>query len=371
MNFEPDVFKNKHFYRENPFFENHTIQEIDASPPKPSSESAYITELLKRLLANDSKKALIEKTLFRFFSGNLFGSNYVERFMMELYRHNCRKNTIRGYSSTLYYFIRFLKERGHSQIKTVTREDLGAYVESQQDQGLKPRTVRTRINQVSTFLKFLADQSVISSDVLKKRMRVKIPESLPRAIDPKDIQKLLPMIKKPRDHAIVLLLLRTGMRIGELLSLKMADIDLKDKKIDIVEAQKNRVGRVVYYSKDASRALNKWLRHRDPDQEYIFYGQRGNPRSYETVRTMFMDSLKQAGLSDKGYTLHCLRHTFASELLNAGMRLECLQQLLGHTSIEVTRIYARLTDVRRKEEYFTAMSIIEKGGINGHYRCDN
>ena len=68
---------------------------------------------------------------------------------------------------------------------------------------------------------------------------------------------------------------------------------------------------------------------------------------------------------------HALRHTFASELLNAGMRLECLQQLLGHSSIEMTRRYARLTDNRRKDEYFKAMKIIEKEGIGGHYRRDH
>jgi len=69
--------------------------------------------------------------------------------------------------------------------------------------------------------------------------------------------------------------------------------------------------------------------------------------------------------------LHCLRHTFASELLNAGMRLECVQQLLGHSSVEMTRRYARLTDKTREEEYFRAMSVIERGEIDGHYRLDN
>jgi site-specific recombinase XerD len=72
-------------------------------------------------------------------------------------------------------------------------------------------------------------------------------------------------------------------------------------------------------------------------------------------------------LGEKGYTVHCLRHTFASELLNAGMRLECLQQLMGHQDIEVTRRYARLTDRTREEEYFQAMAVIEQGGINGTY----
>ncbi len=80
-----------------------------------------------------------------------------------------------------------------------------------------------------------------------------------------------------------------------------------------------------------------------------------------------MKYLKKAGLTHKGYTVHSLRHTFASELLNAGMRLEHLQKLMGHTSAEVTRRYARLTDKTRKEEYFKAMHKIERGDIDGHY----
>jgi hypothetical protein len=79
----------------------------------------------------------------------------------------------------------------------------------------------------------------------------------------------------------------------------------------------------------------------------------------------------KAGLADKGYTLHALRHTFATELLNAGMRLECLQVLLGHRSIEETRRYARLTDKTREEEYFKAMSKIERREKSGADRCDS
>ena len=92
--------------------------------------------------------------------------------------------------------------------------------------------------------------------------------------------------------------------------------------------------------------------------------------SYAAVRVIFVKCLEKAGLSHKGYTLHCLRHTCASELLNAGMRLECVQQLLGHSSVEMTRRYARLTDKTREEEYFRAMAIIERGEINGHYQLD-
>ena len=74
-----------------------------------------------------------------------------------------------------------------------------------------------------------------------------------------------------------------------------------------------------------------------------------------------MHYIEKAGLAHRGYTVHTLRHTFATELLNAGMRLECLQVLLGHRCIEETRRYARLTDKTREEEYFRAMSVIERG----------
>jgi integrase len=84
---------------------------------------------------------------------------------------------------------------------------------------------------------------------------------------------------------------------------------------------------------------------------------------------MFAKYLRRANLEHKGYSLHCLRHTCATDLLNAGMRLECLQQLLGHNCIEMTRRYARLTDKNREKEYFRAMKIIEKGQNDGYDQC--
>ena len=124
---------------------------------------------------------------------------------------------------------------------------------------------------------------------------------------------------------------------------------------------------MVYYSEDVRQALELWLQKRDATQPFLFYSKR-NPRlTYGAARNVFMKYVRKAGLSERGYTLHRLRHSFASELLNAGMRLECLQPLLGHTRIEMTRRYARLTDKSREEEYFRAMAIIEKEGIDGHY----
>jgi site-specific recombinase XerD len=86
---------------------------------------------------------------------------------------------------------------------------------------------------------------------------------------------------------------------------------------------------------------------------------------------MFIKYLHKAGLQYSGYTLHCLRHTYATDLLNARMPLECLRVLLGHTKLEVTRRYARLSDKTREDEYFRAMQSIVKGDRDADDECDH
>jgi integrase/recombinase XerD len=315
-----------------------------------------------------TRPAALERFLRRMTQEGLLGHELIGRFFANLF-HNCRsENTIRSYQTALFGFMAFLKSNGKQHIETVTREDLSAYVEYEQDRGMSPSTVNTRTRAIYSFLQFFTDRDVVHPKVLTRKIRIKIPEALPRAIDPEDIRLLLAAIGHTRDRAMILVLLRTGMRIGELLHTTLEDLNLKEKRIEIYQAQKNRVGRVVNIRDDARAVLKRWLRYRPPKGPYVFCGQRGGPLAYETARTVFNKYVEKAGLSHKGYTLHCLRHTFASELLNAGMRLECLQQLLGHQSIEMTRRYARLTDNTRKEEYFRAMRVIEKGGINGYYR---
>ena len=118
------------------------------------------------------------------------------------------------------------------------------------------------------------------------------------------------------------------------------------------------------------KVLLSWLKTRNSFKEMLFYGQGRQTLSYGTARMMFLKYVEKAGLSHCGYTLHCLRHTFATDLLNAGMPLECLRILLGHSSLEVTRIYARLTDKTREQEYFAAMGRILKGDTDANYQCD-
>ena len=316
------------------------------------------------------KQILIEIALEKIAAHGLCGAEHVGPYLMDLYRRNCRPNTIRSRFATILVFLQYLKAKACNFLELVCREDLCAFIEQEQDRGLKPASISCRIDALYAFIRFLVDREVLSPNLLKRKLRVKVPDSLPRAIDPQDVRGLLAVNQWPRERAIVLILLRTGMRIGELLSTTLSDVNMAEKRIEIFETQKNRVGRVVYLADDACQALEDWLKVRRWKTELIFSGQGGGPLSYEVVRSRFVSLLNQADLTHKGYTLHCLRHTFASELLNAGMRLECLQQLLGHSSIEMTRRYARLTDVTRKEEYFRAMAKIEKDGVHGDYRCD-
>jgi integrase/recombinase XerD len=300
--------------------------------------------------------------------GDLPGKQFLLRYLSHLYRHNRRPNTLETSFTGIRLFLEFLQREGVARLEQIPRGSVEAFIEHEQDRGLKPNSVRGRLAQVKAFLRFFVESEELDPRVLPKRLSVKLPEFLPRAMDPEDVRQLLSVIDHTRNRAMVLMLLRTGMRIGELLDLRVGDVDVRERKVLIYQAQKTQVGRVVFFSDDARQALQAWLRQRIPVKPYIFYAPSRDRLSYAASRTMFVKCLKRAELSHKGYTIHCLRHTFASELLNAGMRLECLQHLLGHTSLEVTRRYARLTDRTREEEYFRAMTLIEKGGVDGQYR---
>jgi integrase/recombinase XerD len=296
---------------------------------------------------------------------------YLQLHLIHMHRRNFKLLTITQAFSTLRRFLTFLKNMGRGRVADVKRSDLEAFVEEEQDRGQKLSTVRTSLARIYAFLSFLVEEEIIAPDVLVQKIKLRLPEYLPKAMDPDEVRRMLSVIEDTRDRAMVLGLLRTGMRIGELLGTRPSEVNIKERTIMIFEGRKNRRGRVVYFSDDARDTLKAWLKERDSHNEFLFHTRGRNTFSYTSAHMMFKRYLQAAGLGHKGYSLHSLRHTFASELLNAGMRLECLQQLLGHDSIEVTRRYAKLTDKTREQEYFRAMAIIERGEINGTYRLDH
>jgi integrase/recombinase XerD len=318
----------------------------------------------------DQEAKALRWALQRLAGWDLPGKEHVEEYFRNMYRRNFRPKTYFSNLTAIHVFLTVIKASGKTRLEEITKNDLELFIEHEQDRGLMLSTVRTRLHCANAFLGYFIEAGIVSADVLARRIRLKKPEILPRAIDPDDIKQLLCVIDNPKDRAMITVLLRTGMRIGELLNTKMKDLHLKDRRIDIYEGEKNRIGRVAYLSDDAVVALKAWLIMRDVDHEFLFYAQGRKNMSYSTAHNIFEKYLTKAGLTDKRYSLHALRHTFASELLNAGMRIECLQPLMGHTSLDVTRRYARLTDKTREQEYFRAMTIIERGEMDGHYRLD-
>ena len=331
------------------------LLESEKQPSEPESHSQQLRQKIYKHII----QILAEESLP--------GKEHAVNYLQHKYRRNQRVNTLLTSGYTVRLFLLFLQKIGRQRIEDLTRRDIEAYVENEQDRGLKIRAVKTKLAALYAFLNYLVKSDILLPDILQRKIRIKMPEALPRAIESEDLTTLLSVVAKVRDRAMIMLLLRTGMRIGELLNLHVADINLQEQKISIYIGEKNAQGRVVYYCDDAKEALVAWLRTRDPEQRYLFHGHGGRPLSYAGARKAFRKYLEKSGLVAKGYTLHQLRHTFASELLNAGMRLEVLQQLLGHSTIEMTRHYARLTDRTREEEYFRAMKRIEREGIHGHY----
>ncbi len=335
------------------------------------SKEAIFVQPVAPTLKPSARQQVLDRILESISQQDLLGKSYVEQYLRHKYRRNCKSNTLRQAATSLVQFLSFFASRGNTLLEQVSREDIEAFVEALQDRGLKPTTVNTRLRNVYAFVRYLIiEYRGFDWELMERKVKLKLPDRLPRAIDSQHLSQLLSVIDDCRDRALIMLLLRTGMRIGELLNCRLEDIDLAEKKILIYQSEKTSVGRVVYYSEDAQQTLLAWLRVRDQDKQQLFYGRKDNPLCYEAARSIFRKCLQKAGLQYSGYTLHCLRHTFATDLLNATMPLECLRVLLGHCSLEITRRYARLSDKTREEEYFRAMERILKGGSDENDQCD-
>jgi site-specific recombinase XerD len=354
---EPDFFRNE--------------QTVNSSIPSGpfTSASFYDGITLWKQQPSLSRQAL-DRVIGRVIRHKVPGEKHVLSYLQHMYRRNCRPKTICSTASSLVSFLLFIKQNGNQYLELIIRRDLEAFVEHEQDRGIKANTIHFRLQNLYAFIRYLVNGKVVGAELLERKIRLRVPQSLPKAICTPDILRLLSVLDHTRDRAMILTLLRTGMRIGELLNLRVNDVDLTERTVKIYQGEKNSIGRVVYLSDDAGVALRLWLQERNPRSSYIFYGRSG-ALSYAAARQRFINYLEKSGLAEKGYTLHCLRHTFATDLLNAGMRLECLQQLLGHSKIEVTRIYARLSDATREEEYFRAMAKIERGETNEYNRFDS
>jgi site-specific recombinase XerD len=326
--------------------------------PEPRSRSAPHPSLPDTL---PYKRRILDRWTERIRNSGLPGTDIVADYLHEKYIKNLSYHTIDHSGGTILAFLHFLDRQG-SSLLTLTRRDIGAFVEYEQDKGLKVVSIISHLRAIYAFVAYLVGQEVLPPEIMNPKVRMQEPDALPKAIPDEDIKALFAAVHSARDRALLLLLYRTGMRIGELLQVKVDDIILPEQTILLYVGSKNYEGREVYYSSDAEQALKDWLRTRDATKRYLFYGRSDKPLSYGSAWTVMRKALERAGLSDKGYSLHNLRHTFATEMINHGMRVEVLQQILGHQDIEMTMRYARLSNKRIEEDYYRAMRIITGGG---------
>ena len=161
----------------------------------------------------------IDHVLERLRPLDLPAKEHFENYLRHKWRANHKPKTTRSSFTSIMLFLQFYGASGKSDIAQLQRSDLEAFIEHEQDRGMYVTTVKTRMASIIAFLHFLMEQDILSPSVLKKTIRLKLPDKLPRAMNPKDVKRLIEVIDDARDRALILLLLRTGMRIGEVLGL--------------------------------------------------------------------------------------------------------------------------------------------------------
>jgi site-specific recombinase XerD len=227
-------------------------------------------------------------------------------------------------------------------------------------QGLAPKTINCRLDSVRGFFNYLSQEEEIPrSNPVKKGSALRLARPLPRYLKDEEVTKLFQTIQGLRDRAIFMLMLRCGLRVEEVGHLRLQDLDLTQRRILVCRGKGNK-DRVVYISHDADRALRGYLKSRSSSkvQEIFLVNKgtcRGMPISVRGIQKRMEYYARKAGLE---ISCHHLRHTMATQLLNADAELVTIQDLLGHTRIKTTQRYAKISNVKVQRDYYKAMEVI-------------
>ena len=164
-----------------------------------------------------SRARPFEAVLVKLLAMDFFGKDYVRQYLQSLYRSNCKPSTLRANLTAARLFLSFIKACGKTQLEQVSKQDIEAFVENEQDRGLSIVSVKTRLASIYAFLRYMSDRGIVDPPILAKKINLRVPDALPRAMNAEDVKQLLSAVDEVRDRAMVLVLLRTGMRINELL----------------------------------------------------------------------------------------------------------------------------------------------------------
>jgi site-specific recombinase XerD len=263
--------------------------------------------------------------------------------------------TWRDYSCDLSLFSSLIGDRIPTE---VLPNDIDRFVDYQIGRGFKPGTVNRRLAAVGSFYHYLIKEGrAMTCPVVPKRHYLREPQRLPRPVNEKDLQQFFRSISDLRDLAMFTVMLRCGLRIGEVSALQMADLYLGEQPARLIIHGKGSKGRTVYVSSQAKQVLQAWLAQRpEAHDQHVFLSYRHKKLSTSSIskRVKFLCRLSGVDL-----TAHRLRHSYADHLLSAGMPITSIQKLMGHRFVETTQNYAAANDQQVQADFYRACEKLE------------
>jgi site-specific recombinase XerD len=269
---------------------------------------------------------------------------------------NISPNTVKNYLNGLKLFVIWLDV----PIEEITYRKIMAYLDYLLGKRLKPKTVNCYLNSVCQFYHYLSDEEEVPiMNPVKKPNIMKLPRGLPKHLKEEQLEILFKNLKGPRDRAMFMIMLRCGLRVEEVAHLSLGNIDLK-RRILFIQDGKGAKDRIVYISNDALAALLEYLRVRPANNvKKVFLVEKG-PLTGQPISIRGIQKRMEyyAHRTDLKISCHHLRHTMATQMLNADTDLSTIQDLLGHNSIRTTQRYCRISNPKVRKDYFKAMEVI-------------
>jgi integrase/recombinase XerD len=295
--------------------------------------------------------------LFRTFAV-IMEKNYVRDYVRYLkLQRNMSANTLDAYQRDLQKLLCYLESAG-KDVTEVTLEDLQHFAAGLHDIGIHPRSQCRILSGVRTFFRFLQLDGYRDDDPTELLESPQIGEHLPEVLTEAEVDRLEASIdlskwEGHRNRAIIEVLFSCGLRVSELVSLRLSDLFLQEEYVRVFG--KGSKERLVPISRQAIRELDFWfdirqqMKIKPGEEDFVFLNRRGAHLTRTMIFIMIRDQAQKAGIT-KTISPHTLRHSFATALLEGGADLRFIQALLGHEYIGTTEIYTHIdTTLLRKE----------------------
>ena len=247
---------------------------------------------------------------------------------------------------------------GDQDTAKILPQDVDRLVSHQVDQGFKPSTINRRLAAIVSFYRYLVSKGeAVTCPVLPRRHYLREPQRLPRPVNEEDLRNFFGAITDIRDRAMFTLMLRCGLRIGEVASLNTKDLYLGELPSRIIIHGKGSRERTVYLSREAEKVLQDWLAQRPAARDpHVFLSYQHKKLSTTSISKRVKRACQ---VSRVDLTAHRLRHSFADQLLSAGMPITSIQKLMGHRSVETTQNYALANDKQVQADFYKACQKLE------------